>query len=309
MGENPAMSDPDVDHAREAMAALDHSSCRTSSSPRRRISPTSCCRRPRGRRRSAPSPTPIAWCSSDARRSSRPATRERTSGCSSSSAGAWASTGTTRIRATCSTRCARAWTRSPASRGNGSKRESSVTYPCVKEGDPGDPVVFIDNFPTPTGRAQVRAGRSHLRRRASGRRVPDGAHHRPAARTLAHRVDDAPRVEPRLHRAGAGGVGASARSRRARRRARRHADDRVAARQISLYARADDGMPRGAVFVPFCYYEAAANMLTNPVLDPFGKIPEFKYCAVKVTAGGDDARAHELRRRRDSRGSDGSARQ
>jgi formate dehydrogenase major subunit len=56
--------------------------------------------------------------------------------------------------------------------------------------------------------------------------------------------------------------------------------------EISLYARADDGTPRGAVFVPFCYYEAAANMLTNPVLDPFGKIPEFKYCAVKVTAGG-----------------------
>jgi formate dehydrogenase major subunit len=56
---------------------------------------------------------------------------------------------------------------------------------------------------------------------------------------------------------------------------------------ISLYARADDGTPRGAVFVPFCYYEAAANMLTNPVLDPFGKIPEFKYCAVRVTAGGD----------------------
>jgi formate dehydrogenase major subunit len=55
---------------------------------------------------------------------------------------------------------------------------------------------------------------------------------------------------------------------------------------ISLYARADDGMPRGAVFVPFCYYEAAANMLTNPVLDPFGKIPEFKYCAVKVIPGG-----------------------
>jgi formate dehydrogenase major subunit len=36
------------------------------------------------------------------------------------------------------------------------------------------------------------------------------------------------------------------------------------------------------VFIPFCYYEAAANLLTNPVLDPFGKIPEFKYCAVKV---------------------------
>ena len=94
------------------------------------------------------------------------------------------------------------------------ERESSVTYPCVKEGDPGDPVVFIDNFPTPTGRAQVRPGRSHLRRRTSGRRVPDGADHGPAARTLAHRVDDAPRVESRLHRAGAGRVAASAGSRR-----------------------------------------------------------------------------------------------
>src|SRR6185295_2353096 len=55
---------------------------------------------------------------------------------------------------------------------------------------------------------------------------------------------------------------------------------------ISLYARADDGTPRGAVFVPFCFYEAAANRLTNPALDPFGKIPEFKYCAVKITPGG-----------------------
>jgi formate dehydrogenase major subunit len=56
---------------------------------------------------------------------------------------------------------------------------------------------------------------------------------------------------------------------------------------VSLHARADDGMPRGAVFIPFCYYEAAANLLTNPALDPFGKIPEFKYCAVKMTRGGE----------------------
>jgi len=56
---------------------------------------------------------------------------------------------------------------------------------------------------------------------------------------------------------------------------------------IALAARADSGTPRGAVFIPFCYYEAAANLLTNPVLDPFGKIPEFKYCAVRVSAGGD----------------------
>ena len=40
------------------------------------------------------------------------------------------------------------------------------------------------------------------------------------------------------------------------------------------------------MFIPFCFYEAAANLLTNPALDPFGKIPEFKYCAVRVAAGG-----------------------
>ncbi|MFK8034788.1 MAG: hypothetical protein AB8B94_11645 [Hyphomicrobiales bacterium] len=38
------------------------------------------------------------------------------------------------------------------------------------------------------------------------------------------------------------------------------------------------------VFIPFCYAEAPANALTNPQLDPVGKIPEFKFCAVKVEA-------------------------
>jgi formate dehydrogenase major subunit len=56
---------------------------------------------------------------------------------------------------------------------------------------------------------------------------------------------------------------------------------------ISLYARADGATPPGAVFIPFCYYEAAANILTNPALDPFGKIPEFKFCAARVTPGGE----------------------
>jgi formate dehydrogenase major subunit len=56
--------------------------------------------------------------------------------------------------------------------------------------------------------------------------------------------------------------------------------------RISLFVRRDEGTPRGAVFIPFAYYEAAANLLTNPALDPFGKIPEFKYCAVRVTKGG-----------------------
>jgi formate dehydrogenase major subunit len=49
-----------------------------------------------------------------------------------------------------------------------------------------------------------------------------------------------------------------------------------------LNSRQDDAVPDGVVFIPFAYVEAAANLLTNPKLDPFGKIPEFKFCAAKV---------------------------
>jgi formate dehydrogenase major subunit len=63
---------------------------------------------------------------------------------------------------------------------------------------------------------------------------------------------------------------------------------RVATRRgtIELAARADRDVPPGLVFIPFCYAEAAANVLTNPALDPFGKIPEFKFCAARVESGG-----------------------
>ena len=53
--------------------------------------------------------------------------------------------------------------------------------------------------------------------------------------------------------------------------------------EVVLTVRQDDGTPPGTVFIPFAYVEAAANLLTNAALDPFGKIPELKYCAVRVT--------------------------
>ncbi len=166
------------------------------------------------------------------------------------------------------------------------ERESSVTYPCVKEGDPGDPVVFIENFPTPSGRAKfVPADLIHANERPDAeypmvlitgrqlehwhtgsmtRRASNLDYIEPEPVASVHPLDlEGLSIEP-------GGT-LTIESRRGR---------------ISLYARADDGTPRGAVFVPFCFYEAAANMLTNPVLDPFGKIPEFKYCAVRITKGG-----------------------
>ncbi len=52
---------------------------------------------------------------------------------------------------------------------------------------------------------------------------------------------------------------------------------------IQLHVRSDDSLEPGCVFVPFHFREAAANNLTTEQLDPFGKIPEFKFCAVKVT--------------------------
>ena len=57
--------------------------------------------------------------------------------------------------------------------------------------------------------------------------------------------------------------------------------------QVAIHVRQDDGTPHGAVFIPFAYYEAAANLMTNAALDPFGKIPEFKYCAVAIQGGGE----------------------
>ncbi len=52
--------------------------------------------------------------------------------------------------------------------------------------------------------------------------------------------------------------------------------------RIAAEVRADEGVQPGTVFMAFCYVEAAANLLTQPALDPFGKIPEFKYCALRV---------------------------
>ena len=59
---------------------------------------------------------------------------------------------------------------------------------------------------------------------------------------------------------------------------------RVTSRRGTLRAklRESTATPAGTVFMAFCFREASANLLTTDVLDPVGKIPEFKYCAVKV---------------------------
>ena len=47
--------------------------------------------------------------------------------------------------------------------------------------------------------------------------------------------------------------------------------------RIVIKTRQDGDVPEGMIFIPFCFAEAAANLLTNPQLDPYGKIPEFKF--------------------------------
>jgi len=51
---------------------------------------------------------------------------------------------------------------------------------------------------------------------------------------------------------------------------------------IDAVLRSDREVADGMIFIPFCFNESPANRLTNPQLDPFGKIPEFKYCAARI---------------------------
>jgi formate dehydrogenase major subunit len=165
--------------------------------------------------------------------------------------------------------------------------EHAVTYPCEKEGDPGQRVVFTEDFPTPTGKARFVPAKI-----IPGAEPPDAEY--PfvliTGRQLEHwhtgsmtrRTEVLDEIEPVP-------VASMNPLDMAQMKVAPSGTITVASRRgtIALAARADAGTPRGAVFIPFCYYEAAANLLTNPVLDPFGKIPEFKYCAVRVTVGGD----------------------
>ena len=167
------------------------------------------------------------------------------------------------------------------------QRESSVTYPCHSEADPGAPIVFMDRFDTDDGRvhlvpadiipANERPDADYPFVLITGRQLE---HWHTGSMTRRSTVLDA--IEPLA-------TGSM------------HGDDlvklglqpgdvmTVGSRrgQITLQARRDDGTPPGAVFIPFAYHEAAANLMTNAALDPFGKIPEFKYCAVSVRRGGE----------------------
>ena len=164
------------------------------------------------------------------------------------------------------------------------ENDSAVTYPSLSETDPGQPIVFGEGFPRPEGRAKFTPASviapdetpdvDYPMILTTGRQLE---HWHTGSMTRRSKVLDA--VEPEancslhpetLRKLGVvPGEFVKLTTKRG---------------SISLMARSDRAVSEDMVFLPFAYVEAAANILTNPAIDPYGKIPEFKFSAVRVEA-------------------------
>jgi formate dehydrogenase major subunit len=161
-------------------------------------------------------------------------------------------------------------------------REDAVTYPADAPDQPGRDVVFDKGFPRPGGFGKLVAAKL-----TPPDEVPDAEfpfilttgrqlehwHTGAMTRRAVHLDALEPSAVANVSRGTLGTLGIAAGD-----------TIRVSTRRgtVELPARLDDAIPDGVVFIPFAFAEAAANLLTNPALDPFGKIPEFKFCAAKV---------------------------
>lgn len=160
----------------------------------------------------------------------------------------------------------------------------TVTYPSLSPEDPGQAIVFGDGFPRAGGRARFTPASI-----IAPDEVPDAdypmimttgrqlEHWHTGSMTRRASVLDAmePEANCSLHPKTLRGLGALPGD-MVRLTSRRGT--------IEIMARVDRAVPEDMVFVPFAYVEAAANVLTNPAIDPYGKIPEFKFSAVRVEA-------------------------
>ncbi|MEQ5869902.1 formate dehydrogenase subunit alpha [Sagittula sp. NFXS13] len=162
------------------------------------------------------------------------------------------------------------------------EQDNAVTYPTFGPDDPGQSVVFADGFPRRAGRAKFTPARV-----TPPAEVPDESfpmilttgrqleHWHTGSMTRRATVLDA--VEPEancsLHPSTLRKLGVEP-----------GGMVRLTTRRgtVEVMARSDRMVAPDMVFLPFAYVEAAANILTNPALDPYGKIPEFKYSAVRV---------------------------
>ena len=160
--------------------------------------------------------------------------------------------------------------------------ENSVTYPCKSLSSKGEEIVFGDRFPTPDGKGKFVPTKVTMPDEMPDKLYPlilttgrqlehwhTGAMTRKASNLNAIEPEATVSLSPKdilKNNIKAGD--------KIRVLTRRGA--------IKIPVREDRDIPEGVIFIPFCYHEAAANLLTNPALDPFGKIPEFKYCAARI---------------------------
>lgn len=162
------------------------------------------------------------------------------------------------------------------------EKEDSVTYPAHSPTEPGNAILFRDSFPTPDGRGKIVP--TDL---IAPDEVPDEdypmvlttgrllEHWHTGAMTRRATVLDA--IEPE-------GIAAMNRREISRLGFETGQMIKVSTRRGTIEAvlREDREVADGMIFIPFCFNESPANRLTNAALDPFGKIPEFKFCAAKV---------------------------
>jgi formate dehydrogenase major subunit len=293
LGENPAMSDPDVEHARDALAKLDHLVVQDiflteTANYADVILPASAFAEKSGTvtntnrqvQMGRPAVTPPGEARED-----------------------WA------ITTELARRCGLAWGYdSPADVFAEMKlnmrslenitwdrlaRENAVTYPSLSPEDPGQPIVFGDGFPRPQGRARFTPAsviapddvpdKDYPMILTTGRQLE---HWHTGSMTRRSAVLDA--VEPEancsLHPSTLRKMGVEPGG---------HVRLTTKRGSVVVMARADRAVAPDMVFLPFAYVEAAANILTNSALDPYGKIPEFKFSAVRVEAADAGAVAAE----------------
>ena len=164
------------------------------------------------------------------------------------------------------------------------ENENAVTYPSLSPEDPGQAIVFGDGFPRPDGRARFTPASvippddvpdaEYPMILTTGRQLE---HWHTGSMTRRSNVLDGlePEANCSLHPSTLRKLGVAPGE---------HVTLTTKRGSISIMAREDRAVSPDMVFLPFAYVEAAANILTNPAVDPFGKIPEFKFSAVRVEA-------------------------
>lgn len=160
----------------------------------------------------------------------------------------------------------------------------AVTYPSLSVDDPGQAVVFGDGFPRPEGRAKFTPASviapddvpdaDYPMILTTGRQLE---HWHTGSMTRRTKVLDGlePEANCSLHPSTLRKLGVAPGG---------HVRLTTKRGSIEIMAREDRAVAPDMVFLPFAFVEAAANVLTNPAVDPYGKIPEFKFSAVRVEA-------------------------